>query len=106
MQGDRWQGTFEKAHILNDKGIDTDFPELPGKPDRLGEFSVIKDGVESDIDPRPEPMGGGYQLFDIFKAIGGSSPGAELWATDVNGIGTVLDGGKATGKIFGGCQQF
>jgi hypothetical protein len=104
MQGKRRQGAFEKAHVLNNEGIDTNFPELPGKTHCLGEFTVIEDGIESDIHPRSNPVGGGDQFFDIRKAIGSGSPGAELWSTNVNGIGTVIDGGKATGKIFGGCQ--
>ncbi len=106
MQGNRRQLALKQSHILDDQGVDTDLPKLPGKAGGLGKLTIIEDGVQSNIDPRPELMGNGHQFFNIRETIGGGSSGTKLWATDVNGIGTVVDGGNATGKIFGRGQQF
>ena len=106
MQGDGRQLRFEQPDILDDQGVDTEAIQLVTEPCGTLELAIVKNGIESNIDPCPKLMGVGDQLFDIGQAVARGGPGAKLRATDVDGIGTMIDGADTTGKIFGRGKEF
>ena len=46
------------------------------------------------------------KTFNVLDAIGGFLAGTEVGTTDVDGVGTMVDGGHAHLSIFGGRKQF
>ena len=51
-------------------------------------------------------MGIATQRADVVHRIAGGSPCAEARSTDIDSVGTVVDGGDATFQILGRSQQF
>ena len=96
---------FHQGHVLNKNGIHTCVAERLQQVSDLVEFMLIDDGVDRDIDPGAEAMGILAQRLDVADAVAGGSPGTKLRGTDIDGIGTMVNGSHATFQVPGRCQQ-
>ena len=65
---------------------------------------VVKNGIDRDVDLSRKTVGIAAELADVVNAITGSSPGTIPVGTDVDSIGTVVDGCQATLQILSRCQ--
>ena len=96
----------EGRHVLHEQGIDTDLCQTGDKILGGLELILIEDGVDGDIDLRAEAVGVVAQRPDILHTVACSGAGTEMVGTDIHGIGTMADGGKATFEVLGGRQEF
>ena len=61
---------------------------------------IIDNGVDGDIDLSAKRMGVVTELANIIDTIANSCTGAKTGGSDINGIGTMIDGGDAIFKIL------
>ena len=106
MQGNGRNVEPGDAHVLHDEGIDPDAVELADEPLGLGQFVVVEQGVESDVDAGIEAVGKVDEPGQVVEAVAGCGPGTEPGCTYVDGIGPVEDGLFPYLCIFGRSQQF
>ena len=96
----------EQCHILNEDGI---YPTLLQLVEQLAgglQLVVVDDGVDGDIDLSLELMGVAAQLGNIGHAVASSSTGTEALRTNIDSIGTVVDGSLTTLQVLSRSQQF
>lgn len=70
------------------------------------ELVVVDDGVDGDVDLGTILMGIAAERTDVVDAVACRHTGAKLLGTDIDGIGTMVDGCDAALQILGRCQQF
>ena len=73
---------------------------------RGGELLLVDNGVDSDVDAGPKPVGMGAERGDVGQRIAGGGPRTKVFGTDVDGVGPVVDGGQAAGQVPGRSQEF
>ena len=105
MQGNRWQIELQQSHILDDQGIRTRFIQLMSQLLGHGQFIILQQGIEGDIDMGPEAVGKAAQLLDILHAISGCRPSTKGRPADIDRIGTVADRLNAGLQIFSRSQK-
>ena len=101
----RREGTDER-HVLNEDGIDACLCQLVEQAAGVVELIVVDDGVDGDVDLDAVGTGIVAELADVVDAVAGGGTGTEALGTDVDGVGTVVNGGYATFQVLGGSQQF
>jgi hypothetical protein len=106
MQLDWWQIHFEQSHILHDQRIGPCFVSLPGHLAGPVEFVIAQDGVEGDKHFGIEAMGVAAEAFDIGQRIASIGTGTKGRATDINGVGTMVDGFNAEIGVLGRRKEF
>ena len=99
MERDGGEIHAQQGGVLHDEGIDTEAVEVPDETFGGGELVVVEDGVDSDVDADTEGVGIFHQVADVVERIAGGGTGTEARSTDIDGIGTMVNGGNATGKV-------
>ena len=79
---------------------------MPNQLAGVFEFVFVDDGVHRDIHLGCKAVGIGSEANDVFDRIARRSTRTEPQGTDVDGIGSVVDGRHAALQIFGWSQQF
>ena len=69
------------------------------------EFVIEDNGINRCVDLRLELMSVLAQLAYVIDAVANSGTGAELGRTDVDSIGSVVDGRYPVFQVLGRCQQ-
>ncbi len=96
----------QNAHVLHEDGVDACFLQVTQKLAGGIELSIVKDGVNSDVDTHSVRMGILAKLADVIGTVANSSASSELAGTDVHGISSMIYGSHSALQILGGCQQF
>jgi hypothetical protein len=96
---------FQQAHVLDDERIGAGFIQLPGQQAAAVELVIVQDGIERDKDLGAVAVGKIAQAFDIGDIVAGAITGAKGRATDVDGIGAVLDGFNAEIGVLAGARS-
>ncbi|OIQ74109.1 hypothetical protein GALL_442510 [mine drainage metagenome] len=99
VQLDRRQVKLQQAHVLDDQCIHPRVIELPGQLAGALQFVVTQNGVEGDKNAAVETVRVLHQLRDVADAVVGAGTRAKRWPTDVDRVGTVVDGFDANGDI-------
>lgn len=100
---DGWHIASKEGGILDDEDIHADVVELPCDGASVGNLIVEKEGIESHVDTRAESVGMAHEGGDIVDSIGSCFASSKLRRTDVDGIGSVVNGRDAALKILGRC---
>jgi hypothetical protein len=103
---DGGQVEFKQAHVLDDQGVGAGFVELADQGGGAVELGIVEDGVAGDEDPRPEAMGMACQALDVGHRVLGIGPRAEGRASDVDGVGAVIDRLDADVRSAGRGEEF
>ena len=106
VQLDRRQIEFEQPHVLDDQCIGAGFVNFPGQLAGFFKLIVAQDGVERDENLCPEAMCKIAQASDFGDIVASAIAGAESRATDIDGVGPVLDGFDAEIGVFGRREEF
>jgi len=64
------------------------------------QFVVIDNGVDRDLDLRSKLMGIMAKRTDVVNTVACCRPGTETRCTNINGIGTMVNGRDATFQIL------
>ena len=96
----------KNAHVLHEDGIHAGVGQAVDQLLRSLHLIVVDNGVDRYIHLGPKPMGITAQLTNIVHRIAGSHTGTEALCSDVDGIGSMLDGSYAAFQILGRGQQF
>ena len=67
---------------------------------------VEEEGVDGGEDPGVIDMGIAGQLLDVGQGVDGGRPCTEGRGSDVDGVGTVVDGFDALLAVFGRREEF
>ena len=95
---------LQHGHILHEDGIDASGREFVKQLTRCLQLIVVDDGVDSDVDLGAILMGIAAELADVVDAVACRHTSTKLMGTNIDGIGTMVNGGNATLQILG--QQF
>ena len=106
VQLDGRQVALKQAEVLNNGGIDTCFIELMEHAHSIVHLVVEEEGVDGGEDPGVIDMGIAGQLLDVGKGVDGGRPCPEGRGSDVDGVGTVVDGFDALLAVFGRREEF
>ena len=106
VQLDGGQVDLQEAHVLDDERIGTRLVHLPGHAARCLQLIIAQDGVERDENAGVEAVRVCNQALQIADVIARAGTGAKGGATDVHGIGAVVDGLDADVGVAGGGEQF
>ena len=108
MQRDgRHGGQGSQPLVLNYEGIHTYFVHSPCQIASLAEFLLVgKQSVERDIHLHTEGMCIAHHLGNVLVAISCRRTGTIALSTDINGVGTVVDGGKGALLVASRSKQF
>lgn len=106
VQLDGRQVEFEQAHVLNDERVHAGIPELVHQAPRGLEFVVAQDGVERDEHAGVKAVRMAHQPLDLGDGVVRAGARAERGATNVDGIGAVVDRFDADVGIARGGEQF
>lgn len=106
MQFDRREVALQQTKVLDDESIDTDVVKLVCHFDSRFEFFVEKESVERHKHLTTIDMGIADQRLDILETIGGRGTGAERRGSNIQGIGTMVDGLATEVEIFGRGKEF
>ena len=92
---------LQQAHILHQDGVNAYPGQLINQFLRLVELMIVNDGVERNINFGTKLMSIITKLANIVDAVAYGCTGAKLGRTDINGIGTMIDGSYAASQILG-----
>ena len=95
-----------KSHVLHEDGIDAHCGKLVDQCANLLQLTVIDDGVDRHIDLGEKAVGIVTQHPDVVERVACRRTGAILRRTDIDGIGSMVDGRHPTRKVAGRCEQF
>ena len=82
----------QHAHVLQEDGIDTYLVEFGNHLQCVFQLIVIDDGVDGDVNLRLKLVGVVTKLLDVFQRVAGCRACPETRGTDIDGIGSMLDG--------------
>ena len=97
---------MDHAVVLADDGIDSCGEEFVGETYGLRQLVGVEEGVESGVDFDTK---GVCVLYDLTYVVGGIAcgcPCTEAMGSDVDGIGSVVDGGNGGLFVFGRGKEF
>ena len=97
--------SIEQPHVLNEHGIDVGRCQLGKQLAGGAELCVEDNGVDRDIDLDPKLMGIAAQLMDVVDTVARRGTCTEARRTDVDGIGTMVDGRHSALQVLGGGQK-
>ena len=106
MQCYRRKVKARDTHILYDQGIYTGTIQFPYHFLRFRKFLVIQDCIYCDIYTCVIQMCMLHQSLDVFYGIASSGTCAETWCTDIDCIGTMIDGLDSAFKILCRSKKF
>ncbi len=104
MERDGREIERQQPHVLHDKCIGPRFINLVGQAPGLLQLAVMQQGIEGNEDLGTETVGMTHQRFDILYAVARRAAGAKGGSAHVDGIGAVIDGFNAIGKVLGRSQ--
>ena len=93
------------AGILGDEGVHMDGGEVVDECLRGGQFLVVEEGVDGDVDACAEEVGVVHELSDVPDAVAGSSTCSEAGSSDVHGVCSVADGFETAFQVAGGGKE-
>ena len=96
----------KESHILHQNGIDTYLRQLVEQAVGSFQLIVVNYGVDRDIDLRLKLMGIAAELGNVGHAVAGIGACTKAWGSDVNSVGTMVNGCLAALQILGWRQQF
>ena len=97
---------LKNGHILHQYGIDTSLMQVVQQLAGVVKFIVIEDGVDRHIDLDSKGTGIVAELSYVVNTVACSRTCTEAGGSDINGVGTMVDGRDATRKVLGRSQQF
>jgi hypothetical protein len=106
VQLDRGQVELQQAHVLHDQRVHPGVVQLPDLLAGAFQLVVAQDGVERGEHLGVVAVGVLCQAGNVLHRIAGVGARPERRPTDVDGIGTVVDGLDADVGGLGGCEQF
>ena len=93
-------------HILHQNSIHLCLGQLLQQRPRIGQFIIIDNGIDRDIDTGAILMGILAERADIVHTIAHGSTRTKARSPDIHGISPMVDGSNATLQILGRSQQF
>ena len=105
VQRDGGQIERQQPHVLHDQRIGPCLVDLMGQAPGLLQLVVVQQGIEGDEDLGAEAVGMARQRLDVLEAVACCAAGTEGGAPHVDGVGAVVDGLDAIGKVLGRGQQ-
>ena len=105
MELDGRQVAFQQAEVLDDGGIDSGVVELVEHADGILYLVVEEECVDGGKDACVVEVGVLCQPLDVRKGVAGGFAGTESRGTDVDGVGTVVDGFASLVVVFGGGEE-
>lgn len=94
----------KNLHVLHEDGIDTGLIELPDETFGLGEFVGMQEGVDCDKDFHGIAVGIVAELTNVIDRVTGSDTSTKTRSSDIDSIGTMINGCDTTLQILGGGQ--
>ena len=102
MKRDGRQVELEQLHILHNQCIDASIPTVVDQLSGTLQLIFVKQSVQRHIHLGIIQGRMAAEAFNVLDAIASLLAGAEVGATDINGIGTMVDGGYAYLGVLGG----
>ena len=96
----------EQCHVLHNESVDTRTVERPDEAFGLGQFVVVENGVERDVDASAVDVGKLAEAGDVVDAVARRGTCAEVGPANVDGVGTVQNGLAAAHHVAGRGKQF
>ncbi len=95
----------QECHVLDDESVDTGGKEGTDGLARLGEFVLVDERVEGDVDAGAVTVGIAAHLAYVVDGVGGGGTCAMIGTAHVDGIGAAVDGGDGHLAVAGGSKQ-
>ena len=93
-----------QRHVLHDQGVHPGGDQLPGLPLGFGQLAVIEQRIERSMHPYTVLMGILYRSGDLLRRIARRVARTEAGASDIEGVGAVIDRSDGRLQIFGGSE--
>ena len=93
-----------QRHVLHDQGVHPSGDQLPGLPLGFGQLAVIEQRIERSMHPYTVLMGILYRPGDLLGRIARRVARTEAGASDIEGVGAVIDRSDGRLQIFGGSK--
>ncbi len=96
----------QELHVLHQHGIDGDVCQLAQQLTYIFYFVLINQGVDGDKDACIKLMGITTKGIYVINAIACGCPGPKAGRTNIDGIGSMIDGSDARLQILCRSKQF
>ena len=97
----------DQSHVLHDGGVDAAIDARAEVRERVLQFARLEEGVERQVDARAVAMGDETGLLELVqRELSALIAGVELLDTQVDGVGSVRDGGADGVEGAGGGEEF
>lgn len=102
---DRGHGALEQGHVLDYEGVGVYVVKLMCQLACLVDFVVEEDGVDGDEYSTAVLVGIVDDTAEVVDCVGGLMACRELWCTDVDCVGAVVDGCLGAEEVAGWCEE-
>ena len=91
---------MKNSHVLHEDGIDANLSQLLKQLADILKFMIIENGIHRDIDLRTEGVRIITETMDVIDCITHGSTGSKTRGSDIDSIGTVINGCHAALQIL------
>ena len=97
----------DQPRVRDDQGVDAEFPQFPRALDGGLPFALGEQGVQRDVRLRAVQMAVDHRPGDLFVVeVAGEGAGVQLFAAEIDRVGSRVDRGDKRLERSGGGKQF